>query len=66
MFMILTINLIGTEQENVSFESVNIDNGSNDWVFCTVRNKNFEASCDPKSLIKVVTIFRNWTSKKTN
>jgi elongation factor P hydroxylase len=60
----ITINLIGTEHENIPFEPVNINNGSNEWFFCVVRNKNFEASCDPKSLTKVITVFREWVSIK--
>ncbi len=56
----LTINLTGTEQENIIFDAVNIDNDPNDWFFCTVRNKNFEASCSPNNLPKIFQIFRNW------
>ncbi len=54
------INLISTKQENVLFEAVKLDRDENDWIRCSVENKNFNAACGPLNLDEVLEIFLKW------
>ncbi|NGX36937.1 MAG: hypothetical protein K1000chlam2_00083 [Chlamydiae bacterium] len=56
----VTINLAGTEQENISFESMNVENGPNNWLFCSVRDNTFDGACDPMKLVEIIRVFKNW------
>lgn len=60
----IKINLTGTLCELKDFESIEIENNSNDWYFCLKRENNFEASCSPTNLTKILEIFRLWVESK--
>ena len=60
----LTINLIGTELEGVSFQNIQEDKDDVNWYFCLVRNNVFEASCGPCNLDIILRIFRSWVEKR--
>ena len=56
----LTINLTGTHLEDTSFEMVKEEKSEQDWYFCLSKENNFEASCSPCNLNKILHIFRKW------
>ncbi len=56
----VVINLVGTECEGCSFSSIQVDIDERNWYFCLIRNNNFESSCGPYYLTKVLQIFRDW------
>ena len=60
----LTIDLIGTELEGVSFQNVQENKYDTNWYFCLVRNNIFEASCGPSNLDTILLMFRNWVEEK--
>ena len=56
----IDIDLSNTELENCYFEDITIDNGENDWYFCTIENNIFKGRGDPNKLITILQIFKNW------
>ncbi len=58
-----TINLKGTLCENSSFTPIKFETDEINWFFCLIRDKNFESSCSPHNLTKVLQIFREWVEK---
>jgi hypothetical protein len=56
----VTVNLVGTKLENELFPIVDIENNEMDWLYCTIKNKQFQGDGGVKNLIKILEIFRNW------
>jgi len=59
----VTINLTDTNLAGVLFEKVKEEKDEFNWHFCLIRNNNFEASCGPCNLNKILNIFRQWAEK---
>ncbi|MDE6730643.1 MAG: immunity 53 family protein [Oscillospiraceae bacterium] len=55
------INLQCTCLEEKIFQNIFIDNGDEDWLKCTVQNGTFQGFGDPKKLIDILNIFREWS-----
>lgn len=62
----LTINLHDTELENKEFKQMNLDRTENDWIFCTVRDNQFEGRCGGSNLSEVFKVFREWAESQKN
>jgi hypothetical protein len=62
------INLTGTECEGHIFSPIRMEISDTKWYFCSIKNNNYEASCDPSNLTEVLERFRNWVEncKKQN
>lgn len=58
----LTINLEDTELEDRDFHKVKVDRTETDWLFCAVRNNQFEGACGPTNLPEILKLFRNWAN----
>jgi len=56
----LTVNLQDTELEDKKFQEVNIERSEKDWIFCTVKDSQFEGRCGVVNLPEVLELFRNW------
>lgn len=56
----IKVNLQDTELEHKKFENVQIERSELDWIFCTVKENNFEGACGPINLTEVLKIFRKW------
>lgn len=59
----VVINLMGTECEGHHFSPAESEIDDTDWYFCLTRSNNFEASCSPCNLSKVLKIFREWVEE---
>ncbi len=60
----ININLGETVEElqNEQFDEVVIKRTDQDWLFCRVRNQEFEARCGALNLPEVINIFRKWVT----
>ena len=58
-----SVNLNGTELENISFDSIEVNRSEENWLFCRLNNGFFEADCGINNLFEVINIFRKWASK---
>ena len=60
----LTIDLRGTELENVPFDEVrhNYDDDISWWT-CFLRDKAFHAACGARDLASVIGVFRTWAER---
>lgn len=56
----VTVNLVGTNLENKLFPIVDIENSEIDWLYCTIKNKQFQGDGGVENLIEILEIFRNW------
>lgn len=56
----LTINLEDTELRNRNFQQVDINRSEKDWIFCEVKNIQFEARGGVGNLPEMLRIFRKW------
>ncbi len=56
----IKVNLQDTELENRQFEKVHIERSEHDWIFCGVKEGNFEGACSPTNLPEILMIFRKW------
>ena len=54
------INLNETPLFGEPFDTINIDNGDDDWIICRIRDGYFEGNGDPDKLEKIISIFRHW------
>ena len=59
----VVIDLIGTEEENLTMEKISIDNGDNDWYFIEVKEKKFHGVGDPDKLYTILETFKNIVEK---
>lgn len=59
----VTVNLIGTVCEGQFFQEVNIRIDETNWYFCTHKEDDFYAECDPNHLTIVIEIFRDWVEE---
>ena len=62
----ILINLDGTELETAAKNEIRIERNEKDWIFCFVRNKNFEIACGPANLSEALIIFMNWVQNNGN
>lgn len=56
----VSIDLQETELENKPFCEIKTDNGDNDWIVCSVRNKIFQGMGDAGKLTDIIRIFKEW------
>lgn len=56
----VTINLVGTKLENEPFSTVDIENSHDDWLYCTIKNQQFQGDGGVRNLIEILQIFINW------
>ncbi len=56
----MTINLAGTELEDEFFEIVEFENNRNDWLYCIVKNQQFQGDGGVKNLIDILKVFIAW------
>ena len=56
----LIINVEDTDLEYANFQQIKIDRSKQDWIFCEVKDMQFEAKCGVESLPEVLRIFRHW------
>jgi len=54
------IELIGTEQENIPFQTIE-RKGDEDWITCKVKDNQFLGIGGKKNLDEILQIFRTWT-----
>ncbi|MEX0961658.1 MAG: Imm53 family immunity protein [Simkaniaceae bacterium] len=54
------VNLEKTMLKNQVFQKVEIDRFDNDWIFCFVRDNQFEVACGPANLLEALQVFRKW------
>ena len=59
----LSIDLLGTELEDKSFNKITITNSEDDWMFCKVEDNVFQADSDPNKLFKILEIFKLWVER---
>ncbi|MFI0436065.1 MAG: immunity 53 family protein [Parachlamydiaceae bacterium] len=56
----VTINLKGTKLEERIFSTVEIENSDSDWLYCTVKNQQFQGDGGIRNLIEILKIFIKW------
>jgi hypothetical protein len=57
----VTIDVVGTDLENSSFEFAEVDRPEDDnWVRCHINNQTFEGHGGPENLEEILQIFLNW------
>ena len=67
----VTIDLIGTELENVIFETIQYgtgkeaDSSGDDWLICKVENNIFFGDGGPYKLKEILEIFLKWMKKNS-
>jgi hypothetical protein len=60
----LTVNIEDTELENKVFHQIEINRSEKDWIFCRIRDAQFEARCGLYNLSEILKVFRNWAQSK--
>lgn len=53
----LEIDLAGTPLESRRMEAVKIDNGPEDWIYCSVDDQVFRAATSPQNLTRAMGLF---------
>ena len=56
----VTINLIGTKQEGKFFSPIKKENSEADWLYCTVKDQQFQGDGGVKNLIEILQVFIDW------
>jgi hypothetical protein len=56
----VTINLIGTRLEDKPFSTINTENSDSDWIYCTVKNQQFQGDGGLRNLIEILQVFIKW------
>lgn len=56
----LTINVEDTDLEYANFQQIKINRSEQEWIFCEVKDLQFEARCGVGNLPEVLKIFRDW------
>ncbi len=59
----VTIDLTGTECEELDFENVTYEANESDWYYCQKKDNRFDVSCSPSNLTLVLKIFRHWVEE---
>lgn len=54
------IDLTNTSSKDKKFDSIDIDNGEEDWIMCRIKNNIFEGAGDPSKLLKILNIFKEF------
>ena len=57
------INVRGTSSESLPFDEVNIDNGENDWLRCSMRDGAFWGAGDPSKLPSMLEHFLRYVGR---
>ena len=57
----VTINLAGTKLENKNFSTVDVENNDIDWLYCTIKDHQFQGDGGVRNLIEILQIFRDWS-----
>ncbi len=60
----IKISLEETRLKSESFSRLEIERSENDWIFCWVENKIFNAACGPLNLEEALGIFLKWANEK--
>ena len=54
------IGIYETPLENKPFSEIRIDNGDDDWIFCSVEEYKFHGVGDSTKLMDILKIFKEW------
>ena len=57
----VTINLVGTKLEGKRFSTVEIENNDADWLYCVVKNQQFQGDGGVRNLTDILKTFINWS-----
>lgn len=57
------IDLTNTKYSEKTFNKINIDNGSNDWITCEVSENKFLGHGDPNKLKSILRIFLDFSKE---
>lgn len=60
----IKINLIGTKNENSTFDKVKIERDEDNWIHAWVENNVFNVACGVLNLKEGLNIFLKWAEKK--
>lgn len=60
---LVKIDVRETPLENNSFDSLHIDGGDDDWIFCDVKDCVFQGAGDPTKLTRIFEVFRDWAER---
>jgi hypothetical protein len=63
---IVKIDLVDTSLKDRAFESINVDNGNDDWIVCRVNSNVYEGVGDPSKLEEILKVFKEWSDKHGN
>src|SRR5947209_7843173 len=58
----VTVDLVGTELEGLSFSVIDINRSEENWIYCRVEGDQFKAACGPLNLTEVLNLFRQWAA----
>jgi hypothetical protein len=61
----VTIDLVGTELDNVPFTPKVEQRSETDWLHCNVNDRAFKGAGDPDKLEIILGIFLDWASQHT-
>ena len=56
----VTIDLIGTDLENGSMDTISIERSEDNWINCSVVDKQFKGYGGPDQLEEILNSFRAW------
>lgn len=56
----LTINVDDTDLDYADFQQIKINRSEQDWIFCEIKDLQFEARCGVENLPEVLKVFRHW------
>ena len=56
----ITVNIEDTELEDLDFKTIDIERSETNWLYCFIKNKQFEGRCGTPNLPEVLKIFRVW------
>lgn len=54
------IDIEDTNLMNKDFNEIWYDKGAEDWLICRINQGKFEGSGDPKKLLSILQIFKDW------
>ncbi|MCG8527259.1 MAG: immunity 53 family protein [Opitutales bacterium] len=56
----LIVSFRDTPLEKKEFESIKSDVSSDDWMFCSVKDEQFEGACSFDRLNEMISVFLDW------
>ena len=59
----VSISLEETDLDGLPFEPLEVHRSEDDWLFCRVRERKFEAACGPRNLNESLKVFRAWVER---